>query len=76
MALVVSLGVGQNVLTLSLYHQVELTVHNFPALFAMKKAFTILFDENVREGTGAHKVLQDVVMSGAVKNNIFCWMDL
>ena len=60
----------------SLSFQPELTVTNFPALFALKKPFTILFDENVQAGSGAHGMIGDVISSTKKKNSIFCWMDL
>ena len=60
----------------SLSFQPELTVTNFPALFALKKPFTILFDENVQAGSGAHGIIVDVISSTKKKNSIFCWMDL
>ena len=47
----------------SLSFQPELTVTNFPALFALKKPFTILFDENVQAGSGAHGIIGDVISS-------------
>ena len=56
--------------------QPELTPLTFPAYFAQKLPFVILFDEHVTPGSGAHAQVAEVVNTGQFGGFTFGWMEL